>query len=465
MYEPIFSGPKEAIEEVTAQIKDAENNIPGLIFNYPPISTWGARGKRDLTARQLWLDSYRYTNNLYVHIPFCQQKCSYCYYSVISRADDELVDRYIDCLAQEMRMYFDDCLVDRPLSTVFIGGGTPSYMSPRQIARVFDEVVTKCDISRCKEITFECAPESITSEKLAVLKDYGVTRVSMGVQSFDDKVLSKTRRASDVLTVLDQYEKIANCGIDKINIDLIAGVEDEALESMKTTMRVLGQLAPLPSQVTLFTLSVRRGALNHKYMGADPVSIFKKSLENYQYAREQLLGHGYWQYSRNLFPREDNIFQYQDNIWGNNGYVVALGSSGYSHSEGYVYQNIFNAKQYMRAVEAGELPVEKIQKLKGDEGMRRHMVLAMKHKDFDKDQFARFYPEKSNPLLPFDVILKAYEEAGIVSVSGSQLSYSPDAVAIADKYARMFFSDEVNKALETLNFEAKQSADAFAYIV
>ena len=462
-FEPIYTSDMHSFKGVIKQINSAENNLPGLIFNYPPIPLWGPPSKGSLSIENIWSGSSIYSNNLYLHIPFCRQKCSFCYYSVVPGATDDHISSYLDCLEKEAGYYADATFADTPMDTVFVGGGTPSVLTEEQITRLFEKIIAKFDLSKVREITFECAPDSITPEKLKILKEHGVTRISMGVQSFDERVLSRTRREGDVATVIDRYYDIVEAGIDKVNIDLIAGVEEESMESMKETMDTLFKLDPKPSQVTLFTLSVRKGAIDHKYLGGDPVALFKKSFDNYLYARDRLIEGDYWQYSRNLFPSKDKVFLYQDNIWGRNGYVLALGVSGYSHTQNAVYQNAFNTKLYMQKLMADELPIEKHKLLSAEETLRRHLVLAMKHARIDLREVRKTNPDCLDLLDSFEPIFEALEHKGLVIRKGPLVEYTPQGVALADKYARLFYSDKVNDALRAVDFESSNMSDSFNF--
>ena len=181
------------------------------------------------------------------------------------------------------------------------------------------------------------------------------------------------------------------------------------------TMDAVAALGTLPTQITLFTLSVREGSINRKTLSEDdPADLFRRSLAFYRYSKRRMLAHGYWQYSRNLFPRENWIFHYQDNHWGNNGYVLALGASGYSHSQNFTYLNAFNYRDYMHRIEAGESTVERVRPLDAEESLRRHLVLAMKHNEIDKARFESFYPAGSRPLERFRTVFDAMAALGIV---------------------------------------------------
>lgn len=447
-------------------ILEAQSHIPGLVFNYPPIAVWNKERTSIPEPQQLWKNSSVFPHNLYIHIPFCRQKCSFCYYSVAVHQQEDEVWSYLRCLELEAQRYAD-MFKTTPFETVFIGGGTPSRLNPEQIQFLFDKVIRRFDLSKCREITFECAPDSITEEKVAAMLEAQVTRVSMGVQSFDEAILDKTGRASDSTSLLDHYNIAARAGFRQVNIDLIAGVEREQEENMEHTMNTLANLEHKPTQVTMFTLSLREGAIAFKRFKSDStVEVYKESLRRYLYARDRLKRLGYWQYSKNLFPTLDNIFHYQDNLWGRNGYVLALGASGYGHSHNYTYQNHFNYKHYMKSILAGETAIEKVFHLSEDESLRRHLVLAMKHVDVDKQQFASFYTQGIAVLKPFEPIFDALEKEGLITQSKERIQYTDEGIHSVDRYVRLFYSQDVNSAVRALHEgERRGLNDAFNFTV
>jgi oxygen-independent coproporphyrinogen-3 oxidase len=455
-------------QEIIDQIIEAEKHIPGLVFSYPPISTWQPDSAAELTPTQVWEESNAFSFNLYIHIPFCRQKCSFCYYSVAVVEDDtQIIWDYLRCLEKEAKRY-QSAIAGKKLETVFIGGGTPSRLCEEQIHFLFDRVIGQFDLSECREITYECSPDSATPERIRVMAERGVNRLSMGVQTLDPEILKKSRRSDSPDEVIATYYNMVESGIPNVNIDLIAGIEREAFDNMERTMDAVAALDPIPTQITLFTLSVREGAINKKTLKAEePTDLFRRSLALYRYAKRRMDSLGYWQYSRNLFPRENWIFHYQDNHWGNNGYVLALGSSGYSHSHGYTYLNTFNYRQYMKKIEAGESAVEKIYPLSADESLRRHLVLAMKHTELNIKKFNSFYPESVRPLDRFETALEALENLGIITRNDESIRYMPEYADLADRFVRLFYSDEANGRIRGERRQDLQlvKRDAFGFTV
>jgi oxygen-independent coproporphyrinogen III oxidase len=461
--EYLFDMIDKTTSEIVDQIIESEHHVPGLLFSYPPISTWKPIPEHQATPEALWADSDQFSHNLYIHIPFCRQKCSFCYYSVaVIKEDTDVIWEYLKCLELEAQRY-RDLFADRPIETVFIGGGTPSRLNEAQIAFLFEKVIHQFDLSQCREISFECSPDSATPERIAAMKQHGTTRMSMGVQSLDADILRKARRGDDPDEVIATYYNMVDSGVGNVNIDLIAGIEKEALTNMERTMDGVAGLDPRPTQITLFTLSVRERSINHKTLASEvPIRLFNRSLALYRYAKRRMMDMGYWQYSRNLFPQPGSLFHYQDNHWGHNGYVLALGSSGYSHSGNWTYMNSFRYSEYMRQIRDGEPTISKAFPLNEEETKRRHLSLAMKHARLDVPRFNSFYGYDA--LSEFEPSFAAMEALGIIERDGHEVRYTPDYADLSDRFVRLFYSEQVNRLIQGGVGEADRR-DAFSFTV
>lgn len=169
-YEPVFDFTDRSVPGITEAIRQAENQLPGLVFNYPPIAVWDYIDTPTRPPEALWRGSTRYSNNLYVHIPFCRQKCSFCYYSVVPGAPNDMIDEYIDCLEREAEMYSKVAHADTQFDTLFIGGGTPGLLSPEQLDRLMRRVVQQFNIENVYEANLEFSPDTVTREKIDVVR-------------------------------------------------------------------------------------------------------------------------------------------------------------------------------------------------------------------------------------------------------------------------------------------------------
>ncbi len=202
---------------------------------------------------------YKDGYSLYVGIPFCPSTCAYCSFtSYPIHAWKDQVDHYLDLLCKEIT-YTADLFQDKKLCTIYVGGGTPTTLNPSQLARLLDKL---CQISSKEplyEMTVEAGrPDSVTQEKLQVLKDYGVTRISVNPQTMNQETLNRIGRAHTVEQTIEAYKMARNLGFDNINMDLIMGLPGETREDVEKTMDQIQQLRP--DSLTVHSLAIKRAA-------------------------------------------------------------------------------------------------------------------------------------------------------------------------------------------------------------
>ena len=280
------------------------------------------------------------TFSLYISIPFCPTRCSYC--SFVSQSIENcesLIPEYVDNLCREIR--YTATLVNKIgliLDTVYFGGGTPTTLSAQQLSRIMDAVSSSFDMSNVREYTVEAGrPDTITAEKLDILKRKGCTRLSVNPQSLSDSVLEAIGRKHTAKQFFDSYRLAVNTGFGSVNTDIIAGLPGDTYESFKNT--VDGLIALEPENITVHTLSIKRAArLNQS---GEKQSVLKNAAgEMVSYASKRLLESGYRPY---YLYRQKNMLENLENIgWAKPGFeslyniyimeeiqtIIALGAGG-----------------------------------------------------------------------------------------------------------------------------------------
>ena len=198
-----------------------------FVANYPPFSVWNsdavadARAAIDTPSRDIPL-------GLYLHIPFCRKRCHFCYFRVYTDKNAREVESYLDLLATEWDLYARTRAVDgRTFNFVYFGGGTPSFLSTKQLQGLVGRLNANGAWDHAEEITFECEPGTLTEAKLAAIRAMGVTRLSLGVENFDDRILELNGRAHRSPEVGRAYDAARRLDFPQINIDLIAGMLGE----------------------------------------------------------------------------------------------------------------------------------------------------------------------------------------------------------------------------------------------
>jgi len=225
-----------------------------FIANYPPFSQWNeeSRGEVEQAMAQPPGDV---PLGLYLHIPFCRKRCKFCYFRVYTDKNAKDVERYVSALSREIELVSKQPVMgDRPIRFVYFGGGTPSFLSVRQLTSLFDRLRENIDWSQAEEVTFECEPGTLSQPKVNALRELGVTRISLGVENFGDAVLEENGRAHLSAEIHKSWDWIREADFPNTNIDLIAGMVGETDENWQETVRRAIELSP--DSVTIYQMEL-----------------------------------------------------------------------------------------------------------------------------------------------------------------------------------------------------------------
>ena len=308
----------------------------------------------------------------YVHIPFCTQICYYCDFSKVF-IKNQPVDSYLEHLIEEYDSY--DI---KKLRTLYIGGGTPTALSAPQLAFLLEKLTDKLDLSYLEELTIEANPGDLDQEKIAVLKASPVNRVSLGVQTFNDRMLKQIGRSH---LEKDIYENIANlkkAGFDNISIDLIYALPNQTMEDVKTN--VSKAIALDIPHMSLYSLILENHTVFMNRMRRGKLPLPKEDLEAemFDYIIAELEKAGFEHYEISNFSKPGFESRHNLMYWDNAEYYgIGAGASGYV--DGVRYKNHGPIRHYLQAVEAGNARVqEEVLTLK--EKMEEEMFLGLRKK-------------------------------------------------------------------------------------
>ena len=308
----------------------------------------------------------------YVHIPFCTQICYYCDFSKVF-IKNQPVDSYLEHLIEEYDSY--DI---KKLRTLYIGGGTPTALSAPQLAFLLEKLTDKLDLSYLEELTIEANPGDLDQEKIAVLKDSPVNRVSLGVQTFNDRMLKQIGRSH---SEKDIYENIANlkkADFDNISIDLIYALPKQTMEDVKTNVAKAISL-DIP-HMSLYSLILENHTVFMNRMRRGKLPLPKEDLEAemFEYIIAELGKAGFEHYEISNFSKPGFESRHNLMYWDNAEYYgIGAGASGYV--DGIRYKNHGPIRHYLQAVEAGNARVQE-EVLTLNEKMEEEMFLGLRKK-------------------------------------------------------------------------------------
>ncbi|MEM7816426.1 MAG: radical SAM family heme chaperone HemW [Candidatus Aenigmatarchaeota archaeon] len=286
-------------------------------------------------------------NSLYIHIPFCIKKCSYCdFYSVVYQKN--LVKDYIDTLCLQIKK------LKYSFSTVYIGGGTPSILDYKLLKKLLKNL--KKISYKVEEFTIEANPESLDKTKLNLFRDYGINRLSIGVQSFFDNKLKKLNRVHTAEDAIKAIELAYRCGFNNINIDLIFGVEDESLKNWKKELR---KAVGLPiKHISTYAISYEKNTALFKKIKKKIYRPLEEEIvsDMYRFILNYLPLKGFIQYEVSNFAKKGYFCKHNLNYW-NNGTYLGIGASAFSFDGRLRFQNIKDVKKYIKKIKNRESPI------------------------------------------------------------------------------------------------------------
>jgi oxygen-independent coproporphyrinogen-3 oxidase len=310
---------------------------------------------------------------LYIHIPFCRRKCHYCDF-VSFPGCEALMDDYIGALIAEARLY-SDYLKDHTIDTLFIGGGTPSLLSPAQIEKLIKGIKSVCDFGLC-EATIEANPETLDEEKLAAYAACGINRLSLGLQTHDNGILKNIGRRHTFEQFLNVYET-AGRYFDNINADTIFGLPGQTQSNFMATVGKLIEL--LPAHVSAYSLKLEECTkLYETYKGADEDT----DREMYHAAAAMLCGAGYTHYETSNFARPGFECLHNLKYWTGEEYL-GLGVAAHSYITCKYKQRFGNTEdiyEYIKSVEKGEKPAGEISAISENDEITEYIMLRLRLK-------------------------------------------------------------------------------------
>ncbi len=311
------------------------------------------------------------TLGLYIHIPFCLRKCAYC--SFVSYPDRLVdIDRYLDALVGEARLY-TDVLYNRTVDTVFIGGGTPSLLTPAQMKKLIDGLRSVSDWE-CTEITAEANPETLDEDKLAAYAALGVNRLSIGLQTHEDSVLRDIGRGHTWHTFEKAFETAARF-FDNINADIIFGLPGQTVKGFDETLTRLTGLAP--QHISAYALKLEAGTpLAARFEGVDEDT----DRTMYHIAAERLWEAGYVHYETSNFSMPGYECRHNLKYWTGEEYL-GLGPAAYSYlnENGYRrFGNVTDLDEYLSSIEEGTRPVAEEEALSETDSIVEYIMLRLR---------------------------------------------------------------------------------------
>lgn len=416
-----------------------------FVSNYPPYSFWTPGQASEADAALDRTPVPQTALGVYLHIPFCRKRCHFCYFRVYTDKNAAEILRYLDAAIQELTLYSEKPFIGgRKPRFVYFGGGTPSYLSTQQLTYLTSSMQRLLPWDEAEEITFECEPGTLTEAKVKVIREIGVTRLSLGVEHFQERILRLNGRAHGAREIDRAYDFIRAAGFPQVNIDLIAGMMGDTDEDWEAAVQSV--IALQPDSVTIYQMEIPYNTTIYQDMKAQghdvaPVASWGTKRMWVRHAFSQLEAAGYTISSAYTAVKDPakTKFVYRDQLW-TGADLIGLGVASFSHVGGTHFQNEHNFEPYITRLNQGELPIYRGLTPTQEERLIREVILQFKLGYLD----LAYFTEKFGVDLceRFAGPIERLREWGFVVREGGQLRMRREGLLQADRLVHEFFLSE-----------------------
>ncbi len=415
-----------------------------FISNYPPFSQW-QKGELNLVREAMAAPPADVPLGLYLHIPFCRKRCKFCYFKVFTDVNAAEIEHYVSALSREIELVSQQPVMgDRPFRFVYFGGGTPSYLSARQLTSLVDRLRANISWDQAEEVTFECEPGTLQEPKVHTLRELGITRLSLGIENFTDSVLEENGRAHLSKEVYRAWDWIQAAGFPNVNIDLISGMVGETWDNWKDNIRKAIELSP--DSVTIYQMEL---PFNTVY-SADilgnrietPVADWDTKRAWLNYAFDEFLAAGYSISSGYTVVKDrDKVnFSYRDNLWQGSD-LLATGIASFGHISGVHYQNKSDMQEYKSdLLERGQLPLGRAMRPTPRQLLIREMILQLKRGWLDRQYFQTKFGIDIVALWPDE--WRQHAADGYLTIDDDRIELTRQGLLRVDGLLPVFFEPE-----------------------
>lgn len=363
---------------------------------------------------------------IYVHIPFCKRKCEYCDFISYSNKNSK-IEEYIEAVKKEIELQ----KIKSEVTTIYIGGGTPSYIDSKYIKEIMTEIQKK-NVSKDAEITIEVNPGTVTLEKLKDYKDVGINRLSIGLQSAQDELLKQIGRIHNFEQFLETYRMARKVGFKNINVDLMLGLPNQRIKDLKESLEKIIELQP--EHISVYSLIVEDGTPIANKLESGELELPDEDLERnmYWYVKNTLELNRYKHYEISNFSKQGYESKHNMNCWNQKEYI-GIGIAAHSYRDITRYSNTENLGEYIRNVKNGKLERNRIihEIQKEDDTKKEYMLLGLRQIDGVKiSKFKEKFGD--NPIYLFRNELKKLSDENLIGINEDNIKLTNKGIDLAN---------------------------------
>ena len=375
---------------------------------------------------------------LYIHIPFCKQKCNYCDFCSYAEKQD-LISKYIKCLLQEIKEVGSNNRVDFEngkddlfsVKTIYIGGGTPSLIESKYIVQIMEEIKSNFELDENAEITIEVNPGTVTLEKLEDYNKVGINRLSIGLQSTHEHLLKEIGRIHTYLDFLDTFRFTREAGFENINVDLMIGLPNQTLAEVQDSIEEIVSMEP--EHISVYSLILEEGTPLFKKV-EEGLELPDEELERKMYwtVKRILEANGYNHYEISNFAKQGYESKHNLDCWNQKEYI-GFGVAAHSYTNGIRYSNIENLEQYIKNYEEDKIEENLVFHEKQDmEAMQKeYMLLGLRKIDGVSIQEFKI-KFVANPVFLYHDKLEKLVNEELVEIDGDQIKLTNKGLDLAN---------------------------------
>lgn len=376
---------------------------------------------------------------LYVHIPFCKSKCLYCDFVSFANNND-MIERYIECVKKEIIQYATEnkTMSEHGLEpkfivkTIYIGGGTPSYIDEDYIVQIMETIKHNFEVKEDAEITIEVNPGTASKDKLEAYKKCGINRLSIGLQSTQNKILKNIGRIHTYEEFIITYAHAREAKFKNINVDLMINLPGQTLEDVKDSIKRIINLKP--EHISVYSLIVEDNTPIKTLLDMHCLELASDEVERqmYWYVKETLEKHKYHQYEISNFAKEGHESKHNMDCWNQKEYIgVGLNASSFLDNKR--YSNISALEQYITNIEQNEMNKNLIleETLNEESKMNEYMMLGLrKIAGVNIQGFKNTF--NVNPIVRFCKPLEKLTKEGLVQIDENSIKLTNKGIDLAN---------------------------------
>ncbi len=369
---------------------------------------------------------------IYIHIPFCMQKCLYCdFVSYINKS--ECVKEYINCMIKEIQLYD---LKKYNITTIYIGGGTPSFIESDYIKEIINVIQNKLEKNDTRwediEITIEANPGTITLEKLNDYKTAGINRISLGLQATQDRLLKQIGRIHNYKDFLEAYELLKRVGFNNINVDLMIGLPNQSIKDLKESLEKIIKLDP--NHISVYSLIIEDGTPISKLLDEEKIKLPDEEIERqmYWYVKNKLELNGYNHYEISNFSKKGKESKHNLNCWKQKQYI-GVGAAAHSYFKDIRYSNTNNIEEYIKNIK--ENNIEKNRKIEEKQTIedKKNEFMMLGFRMIEGVNIADFKAKfVDNPLYLYREKIKKLTDEGLIEVDLNNIKLTNKGLDLAN---------------------------------